>query len=459
MNNNKPNTIIGLEVHIQLNLKSKLFCTCQTTGNEEPNTRTCPVCLGHPGSKPLVNKKAIEAAIRLALALGTQLNNTITFSRKSYFYPDLAKSYQITQYEIPIATNGTLTLPNGKPVHITRLHLEEDPAALTHTETTTLIDHNRSGIPLIELVTAPELTTPEEARDFMNTLLTIIGYLNIHDPTTGILKADANISIAKHNYTRVEIKNILGFKEIERALTHEQKRQHSHDVIRETRGWDATTGHTYSMRTKEEEADYGYILEPDIPTITITQEQISALRTTVPELPQTKAQRWVQTQKINSTDASIIASDLTLATLYENLTQHHNPTLVSRWLRRELLRALNLSGKTVQDIKEENLHELFQLLETKKITDRIAQQLIEELARKDFSPKQRVEEQKLGIVGDEELILETCKKILAENKKAVADYKSGEEKAFHYLFGQAMKALKGKAKPDMIKEKLKELLD
>lgn len=458
MNNTKPE-IIGLEVHIQLNLNTKLFCSCPTTGNDEPNTRTCPVCLGHPGSKPLINKKAIDAAIRLGLAVGAQLQPTITFSRKSYFYPDLAKSYQITQYEIPIATNGTLTLPNGKTINITRLHLEEDPASLTHTSTTTLIDHNRSGIPLIELVTAPELTTPEEARDFMNTLLTILGYLGIHNPDTGILKADANISISKHNYTRVEIKNILGFKEIERALTHEIKRQNAHDVTRETRGWDATAGHTYSMRTKEEEADYGYILEPDIPPITLTQETISELRTTVPELPQTKAQRWTQLQKIDTTDAKIIASDLALATLYENLSQHHNPVLVSRWLRRELLRALNLSNKTVDNIKEERLHELFQLLESKKITDKIGQQLIEELARKDFSPKQRVEEQKLGTVDDEDIILKTCNKILLENKQAVTDYKTGEEKAFHYLFGQAMKALKGKGKPDIIKQKLKELLD
>lgn len=452
----KHDIIIGLEVHIQLKLNTKLFCNCSTQPCEEPNMHVCPTCLGHPGSKPLLNKKAIEAAIKLALALGTKINHRIHFSRKSYFYPDLAKSYQITQYEIPVATDGFVVLSSGKTVGLSRLHIEEDPASLTHTGTICLIDYNRSGIPLIELVTKPDMHSPEEAREFLNILIIILQYLDIFDPNIGIMKADANISIAKKNYTRVEIKNILGFKEIERALAYEIKRQQSHEVVRETRGWDSIAGQTCSMRKKEEESDYGYIFDPDITPITITQEYIEDTRKKIPELPRIKAQRYHQILRVDATDAHIIASDLTLALLFEGLAAHHNPVLVARWLRRELLRVLNLFNKKISDVNLQHLHELFDLVETRTITDKIGQQLIEDLARKDFSPKQRVFEQKLSVVSDEEFIKKACMVVIAQNKSTVEDYKKGEEKALHFLFGKVMAATKGKAKPDIIKKMLEE---
>ncbi len=455
---NKHEVIIGLEVHIQLNLSSKLFCSCPTIGSEDPNTRVCPTCLGHPGSKPLLNRKSVEAAVRLALALGAQINQKLHFSRKQYFYPDLAKNYQITQYEIPVASSGSIILSSGKSIELARLHLEEDPASLIHAENTCLIDYNRSGIPLIELVTKPDMHSPEEAREFLNTLLIILGYLGIFDANTGIMKADANVSIAEKGFTRVEIKNILGFKEIERALAYEIVRQKSHPVIRETRGWDAVAGQTYSMRAKEQEEDYGYIFEPDIPPITVSQNFLDELRRTVPELPSAKANRWVQEHKIDATDAKIIASELSLALLFEQLLQHHNPIIIARWLRRELLRVLNLSGKIVQDVKPERLHELFELLESKTITDRVCQQLIEDLVKKDFSPRQRVTEQKLGVVADDELIKKECAAAITQNPQAVKDFKGGEEKAFHFLFGKVMAATKGKAKPEVIKAILHEML-
>ncbi|MBI4147830.1 Asp-tRNA(Asn)/Glu-tRNA(Gln) amidotransferase subunit GatB [Candidatus Woesearchaeota archaeon] len=456
---NKPDVIIGLEVHIQLKSRSKLFCPCPTTGDDEPNTRVCPTCLGHPGSKPLLNKAAVDAAVRLALALSSQINPVLNFSRKQYFYPDLAKNYQITQYEIPVGNHGNITLANGKRIDLMRLHIEEDPAALTHTSTTCLIDYNRSGIPLIELVTEPAMHSPDEAREFLNTLMTILGYLNIFNPDEGVMKADANVSIAARGYTRVEIKNILGFKEIERALTFEIARQRAHEVVRETRGWDAAAGQTYRMRAKEKEEDYGYIFEPDIPSVNISQEYLNSIRTTVPELPSAKAERWVQTLHIDPTDATIISTELALAERFERLAQHHSAILVARWLRRELLRVLNLTGKKVNDVAEQRLHELFDLLEKKTITDKIGQQLIEELAKKEFSPKQRVEEQNLGAIGDVEAIKHACAEEMEKNKQAVADYKAGEEKAFHYLFGQVMRAMKGKAKPDVIKQVLKNILE
>ena len=453
-----PEVIIGLEVHMQLKLHSKLFCSCPTIGEETPNTRVCPTCLGHPGSKPLLNRKAVEAGIRLAIALGARINQKVHFSRKQYFYPDLAKNYQITQYEIPVATSGSLTLSSGKIVEFARLHIEEDPASLVHMEGTCLIDYNRSGIPLIELVTKPCMHSPDEAREFLNALLTIIGYLDIFDQNTGIMKADANISIAEKGFTRVEIKNILGFKEIERALAYEITRQKTHPVIRETRGWDAVAGQTYSMRAKEQEEDYGYIFEPDIPPINISEEYVKELKKSVPELPSAKADRWVQTHNIDATDAKIIASELKLALLFEQLIQHHNPILVAKWLRREFLRVLNLSGKKSEDVKPERLHELFALLESKTITDKIGQKLIEDLAKADFSPRQRVAEQKLGVVADDEIIRKACSDAITQNKKAVEDYKAGEEKALHFLFGKVMAATKGKAAPEDIKNILKELL-
>ncbi len=341
---------------------------------------------------------------------------------------------------------------------LTRLHVEEDPASLTHTETTCLVDYNRSGIPLIELVTKPEMHSPEEARDFLNALVTILEYLAIFDSNTGIMKADANISIAKHKFTRVEVKNILGFKEIERALFYEMKRQQAHDVVRETRGWDSVAGQTYSMRAKEEEADYGYVFDPDITPLTISQDFLANVRQTIPELPHVKATRYNQILGVDATDAHIIASDLALALLFENIAGHHNPVLVARWLRRELLRSLNLTNKKIQDINAQHLHELFELIEAKTITDKIAQQLMEDLARKDFSPRQRVQEQKLGVVVDEDLIKKACTDVIAQNKQAVEDYEKGEEKALHFLFGKVMAATKGKAKPDVIKKLLEELL-
>ena len=252
--------VIGLEIHVQLNTKTKLFCSCPTQGSEEPNTRTCEVCLGMPGSKPVLNKAALEYALKLALALEWEISSNLTFSREAYFYPDLAKNYQISQYEIPLGIKGKLHLKSGKTIGITRVHMEEDPAALVHPNGMVdskfvLIDYNRSGNPLCEVVTEPELTSPDEARDFMKQLIAVLNYLKIFDQDNCIIKADANISIKEKDYTRVEIKNITGFKEIERALNYELERQKREDVVQETRAWDAETGVTRSLRKKETEEE------------------------------------------------------------------------------------------------------------------------------------------------------------------------------------------------------------
>ena len=451
--------VIGLEVHAQLNTRTKLFCSCPTIASE-PNTAVCPTCLGHPGSKPVLNKKALEYSTKLALALGCQLSRSISFSRKTYFYPDMAKNFQITQYEIPLGAEGHLTLDGGAIVQIGRLHLEEDPAGLVHEAGGVLVDYNRSGIPLCEIVTEPDLHSPEEARECMNKLMNILLYLGIFEQDS-VIKADVNVSIKAKNFTRVEIKNITGFKEIERAIIYEVARQQQEPVVRETRGWDPDKGITFSMRSKETEEDYGYIIEPDLPVFVLDQAWIDMLKKQIPELPQQRAQRYVTQHKIDATDARIIASDIAVAQLFDCVVEKVDPVLASRWFRRELLRVLNLKNKQLRETQmtADALIELFTLLEQKKITDRIGQQIMERLVDEQVSPKACVEQESLGIVGDETELGRVCDDIIQNNPQAVTDYKNGVEKALKFLIGKAMAATKGQADPVMIKKLLEERLE
>ena len=343
--------VIGLEIHVELDTNSKLFCGCKRSNdeNEEPNTRVCPICLGHPGSKPSLNKKSISHAIKLALATNSEIASELVFSRKSYFYPDLAKNYQISQFEMPLAQKGSIELSTGKSINLTRIHMEEDPAALVHPNGMgkyVLIDYNRSGDPLVEIVTEPELGSPSEARDFMKQLITLLKYLKIFDIKTCIIKADANISIKESNYTRAEVKNITGFKEIEKAIEYEVQRQkqavkEGQHLVQETRGWDPVNGITKTLRKKETEDDYGYIIEPDLVITDITDDWVEKLRQSMPELPREKEARYVSEYKLDKTDAKIIASTYELAEYFENIIKKVSPQLSARWLRRELTRVMN----------------------------------------------------------------------------------------------------------------------
>ncbi len=451
--------IIGLEIHVQLDTKTKLFCSCPTKA-EEPNTSICVTCLGHPGSKPLLNKKALEYGAKLALALGCKLAPTVTFSRKTYFYPDLVKNFQITQYELPLGSDGQIVLENGKLVKIQRIHIEEDPGALIHEGGGVLIDYNRSGIPLCEIVTAPDMNDPAEAREFLKKLINVLGYLGIFDQNNCIIKADANVSIKEKNFTRVEIKNITGFKEIERALNYEIARQKEQKVTAETRGWNAEKGITYSMRSKESEEDYGYIVEPDLPVFEISPEWARKVQESIPELGEQRAVRWQTELRIDPTDAKIIAANIEVADLFERLTKKVDPVFTARWVRREVLRVLNDQKKTLKETSftEEHLTELFKMLFQQAITDRIGQRIIERLATESFSPKKYVEEQNLLMVEDEGEIENLCKEAIKNNPKAVEDYAKGEQKSLQFLIGQVMRASKGKAKPQLTKELLQSLL-
>lgn len=462
--------VIGLEIHSQANTSSKLFCGCATQGSEAPNTRTCEVCLGMPGSKPVLNKKAVEFTLKLALAMGCDISPELVFSRKSYFYPDMAKNYQISQYEIPLAKKGKLKLASGKEIGLTRIHLEEDPAALVHPSSIqkspyVLVDYNRSGNPLIEIVTEPDMESPEEARDFMKQLITVLGYLEIFDSNTCILKADANVSIKESGYVRAEVKNITGFKEIERALNYEVARQkqavaEGKKLKQETRGWDSANGVTFSLRAKETEEDYGYIVDPDLTVVDITKEWIAAVRKTLPELAADKVQKFISKHKIPEEDAKIIAAEKELAELFELVAEEIDPVLAAKWLRRELMRVLNYSKKTFAEVEmdERHLIDLLKLVESGKITEKVAQKLLEQLVEKPFDVKKHVEKEKLGAVSDTKELEKFCKEAIAENPKALEDYRKGNEKALNFVVGAVMKKSRGKATPKEVNEILKKLI-
>lgn len=462
--------VIGLEIHVELDTKTKLFCGCATSGNEEPNTRTCEVCLGMPGSKPVLNKKAVEYALKLALSLNCKINPELIFSRKSYFYPDMSKNYQISQYEIPLATEGNLVLDDGKNVGIVRVHLEEDPASLVHPKgmaesAFVLVDYNRSGNPLAEIVTEPDLESPEQAREFMKKLITVLSYLEIFDMNNGIIKADANISIKESGYIRSEVKNITGFKEIERALFYEVDRQKEavkkgEKLILDTRAWNSDKGTTSRMRTKETEEDYGYILDPDLVVSDITEELIKKVKTELPELAHEKIRKFIEKHKINPDDAKIIAAERVLAELFEKVAEEVDPVLAAKWLRRELVRVVNYNKLSFDklSIDEKHLIELLSMVEKNEITEKTGQKLIEELIKNPFSPRAYVEQHGLKAVSDKSELEKYCKEAIKENPKAVEDFKKGEEKALNFIVGQVMRKSKGKATPKEVNEIIKKLV-
>ncbi len=461
-------TIIGLEIHCQLDTKTKLFCGCPTKPKENkedlPNSRCCPTCLGHPGSKPVLNKKAVDFALKLCLALGCESSPELIFSRKSYFYPDMAKNYQISQYEIPLGKNGRLKLRDGKRIEVTRVHMEEDPASLVHPvglkeSQYVLVDYNRSGNPLVEIVTEPDLSSPDEARDFMKQLISVLNYLEIFDINEGIIKADANVSIKESDYTRIEIKNITGFKEIERALLYEVNRQkneikNNKKIVQETRAWDSEKGITFSLRKKETEEDYGYIIDTDLTVVEITDKWLNTIKKEMPELAQDKVRKFVEKHKIKKEDAEVIAAEKELAEMFEKVAEEIDPLLAAKWLRRELVRVLNYNKKELHEVEidEKHIINLLKLVENKKITDSVASKILEKLIEKPFDVREHVKKEKLEAVSDLEELEKYCKEAIEENPQAVEDYKKGEKKALNFIVGKVMSKTRGKATPKEVNE-------
>ncbi len=461
--------IIGLETHVQLNSRSKMFCGCRNPvnlkGEPEPNALTCDTCLGLPGSKPRANRAVVDMAVRVALALGAEIAGQTFFSRKTYFYPDMSKNFQISQYEAPLALGGMLEI-GGKRIRLRRIHMEEDPARLVHIGGLggkyVLVDYNRAGIPLIEIVTEPDFESPEEARDYLNKLATMLEYLGVYDSASrAVFKSDANISL--EGGARIEVKNITGTRETEQALKYEIVRQgnmlrRGAEVKRETRMWNPALGATEGMRGKEEEEEYGYITEPDLTRIVISSEEILRIKKSLPELPEQRFRRFVRDYRLPEKVAESIVSEWDLAELFEQVARGIDPRLAGTWISGYLKKTLNWHGLRFREsgLKTVWIISLLNLFKEGRITGRNAEMVIRRMVVEKKKPEDIIRSHGLWKA---ELDLDSIVRgILDRNKKAVEDYKSGEKKALHFLVGQAVRETGGRADANEIKKSILKLL-
>ena len=469
--------VIGLEVHAQLLTESKIFCGCSTKFGAAPNTHTCPVCLGMPGVLPVLNRKVVEFTIRLALATNCKIASSSRFARKNYFYPDLPKGYQISQYELPLAQQGWIDIEvNGesKRIGITRIHLEEDAGKLIHDETQPLsyVDFNRTGVPLVEIVSEPDLRTPEEASIFLKKLRDIVRYLDICDGNMeeGSLRCDANISLRPAGSTalgvKTEVKNINSFRFVQRALEYEIKRQRAileqgGIIVQETRLWDSNAGLTHGMRGKEEAHDYRYFPDPDLVPVLIDEEWIEKVRSELPELPEAKKARFMKDYGLSEQDAVVLIGSKELATYYEAcVALFPQPKMVSNWITSELLRELNKDQREIDQcpVKPEDLANLLKLIDDGVISGKIAKNIFEEMYSTQKSPKRIIEEKGLEQVTDEGEIRSVIDTVLTAHPSQVKDYRKGKEKLLGFFVGQVMKQTRGKANPKIVNEILREKL-
>jgi aspartyl-tRNA(Asn)/glutamyl-tRNA(Gln) amidotransferase subunit B len=474
-------SIIGLEVHAQLLTKAKLFCSCATVFQADPNEQTCPVCLGMPGVLPVLNRQAVEFAIRTGLAMQGKIACVSRFARKNYFYPDLPKGYQISQYEEPLIEGGGLTINldgASKHIRLIRIHLEEDAGKSIHGEnladpTKSYIDLNRAGVPLLEIVSAPDLRSAEEVKIYLQKLKTILEYIEVCDGNMeeGSLRCDANVSLrpsgAQEFGTRTEIKNLNSFRNVQRAIEYEIERQaevleSGGRVVQETRLFDANRGVTQPMRSKEEAHDYRYFPEPDLVPLCIDQEWIERVRQELPELPDTRRQRFTMHYGLPDYDAEVLTASKALADYYEATVRLYNqPKMVSNWVMGEVMRELNRQHHAPQQAPVTPMHlaELLRLIDEGVLSGKIAKTVFEEMYRTGKPAPAIVEEQGLVQMTDSAALEGIITKILADNASQVADYRAGKQKVFGFFVGQTMKATQGKANPALVNELLRKLLD
>lgn len=470
-------TVIGLEVHVELHTKSKIFCGCSTSFGAPPNTHTCPVCLGHPGVLPVLNRQAVEYAMKAAMALNCEIAEWCKFDRKNYFYPDLPKAYQISQYDQPIGSRGWIEIEvDGvrKRIGITRLHLEEDAGKLTHEGggLGSLADYNRVGTPLIEIVSEPDIRSPEEARAYLEKLKAIMQYCEVSDVKMeeGSLRCDANISLRpfgqKEFGTKTELKNMNSFRGVQRGLEYEVLRQtdvlnSGGRVVQETRRWDEAQGKTIVMRSKEEAHDYRYFPDPDLVRLHISDEWKERVRATIPELPDARKARYTSEYGLPSYDAGVITSSKKLADFFEeSLNYTRDAKTVANWIMGELLGYLNANNLELDDVKitGKALGELIGLIEKGTISNKIAKTVFRDMMATGKDPQRIVEEQGLVQISDEGAILAVVDQVIANNPQSVADFKAGKEKAIGFLVGQVMKETKGKANPGLVNKLIMERL-
>lgn len=470
-------SVIGLEVHAQLLTETKIFCGCPTRFGSSPNTQTCPVCIGLPGVLPVLNKKAVEFAIKAGLAMNCKVSSYSRFARKNYFYPDLPKGYQISQYELPICEGGYIEIvaqEGIKSVGITRIHLEEDAGKNIHEEdgAYSFVDLNRAGVPLLEIVSEPDLRSPREAVEYMKKLRAILRYLGVCDGNMeeGSLRCDANVSVREKGTTafgvKVEVKNINSFRFVEGALEYEIKRQirllkAGQKVIQETRLWDSSEGITQSMRRKEEAHDYRYFPEPDLMPIMLKREWINEIRAGLPELPSSKMKRFISEFGIPPYDAELLTSEKALSEWYEGAVKlGAKPKTVSNWVMVELMRLLNENNLTIEEcpLKPAQLVEMLSLIDKGVISGKIAKTVFEEMFKTGKSPEGIIKEKGLNQITDEDVITKAVDEVLGMRPKEVERFRVGEEKLIGFFIGEVMRLTKGKANPSVLNEVLRKRL-
>jgi aspartyl-tRNA(Asn)/glutamyl-tRNA(Gln) amidotransferase subunit B len=470
-------TVIGLEVHVELATKTKIFCGCSTAFGGAPNTHTCPVCTGMPGSLPVLNKQVVNYAMAVGLALNCDINRYCKFDRKNYFYPDNPQNYQISQLYLPICINGNVEIDTAggkKKIGIHEIHMEEDAGKLVHDEWAdcSLVDYNRSGVPLIEIVSEPDMRSADEVIAYLEKLRTTIQYLGASDCklNEGSMRADVNLSVremgAEEFGTRTEMKNLNSFKAIARAIEAERARQielieDGGTVIQETRRWDDNKEYSYAMRSKEDAQDYRYFPDPDLTPVVISEEWIQNIKDSEPEFQEAKAERYKKDYDIPDYDISIITASKHMADLFEDTVAIcHNPKKVSNWLMGETMRLLKEKEMEPEDITftPENLAELIELVDKGTINSTVAKDVFEKIFEENIDVEKFVLDNGLGTVNDEGALRKTIEQIIADNPQSVADYKAGKKKAIGFLVGQTMKAMQGKADPGMVNKILQDLL-
>lgn len=468
-------TVIGLEVHAELATDTKIFCNCSTEFGAPPNTHTCPVCLGHPGVLPVMNKKVLEFAIRASLALNCEINQLTKFDRKNYFYPDSPKAYQISQFDKPIGINGWIEIEvNGekKKIRINRLHMEEDAGKSTHSEfgDGTLVDFNRVGVPLVEIVSEADMSSPEEAKAYLEKLKAIIQYTGVSDckMEEGSLRCDANISLRpvgqKELGTKTELKNMNSFRGVQRGLEYEEKRQAKvlsagGKITQETLRWNEEQGVTVSMRGKEEAHDYRYFPDPDLVDIVVEQELIDKIKSGLPEMPEERKIRYIENYGLTEYDADIITSSKALADFFEETLEYaKDAKSVANWTIGDLQGYLNANNIEIQSCKitSKSLGEMINLIEKGTISGKIAKKVFAEMLETGKEPQVIVQEQGLVQISDEGEIAKIVEQVLLNNPKSVEDVKSGKQQAIGFLVGQVMKETRGKANPQLVNKIIKE---
>ncbi len=471
-------TVIGLEVHAELSTKTKIYCSCENSFGGDTNTRCCPVCIGLPGALPVLNRKVVEYAVRAGLSMHCNIAPYCKQDRKNYFYPDLPKAYQISQFDIPLCAGGFVEIDTEdgmKNIGITRIHIEEDAGKLLHAEGAnfSLVDYNRGGVPLIEIVSEPDMRSPEEAMAFLETIKSTLEAIGVSDckMQEGSLRCDINVSVRpegqKEFGVRSECKNVNSFHAAVRAIRYERDRQiaileSGGAVEQETRRWDDAKGESFLMRSKEEAHDYRYFPEPDLMPIYIEEVEVEAIRASLPELPSEKKKRYVETFGIPKYDAGLLAASLGLGTLFEEAVAAGTaPKTASNWLLGEISKILNETSLSAEEIPFDGkaLFELIDLIEKGTITGTIAKQVLPEMFESKKGPAAIVSEKGLAQISDEGAIMEMIGEVLRQNEAAVADFRAGKDKAIGFLTGQVMRASRGKANPGVIQTKLREALE